>query len=56
MVLKTTSVSRTVDRPGEHLIAVVFPRPAYIEVAFARFELGMFRRLFTPHLREKIGD
>ena len=40
MVLKTTSVSRTVDRPEEHLIAVVFPRPAYIEVAFARFELG----------------
>lgn len=38
-VLKTSSVPRTVDRPAEHLIAVVFTRPDFIEVAFARFKL-----------------
>jgi len=40
MVLKTSSVPRTGDRPAEHLIAVVFARPTFIEVAFARFKLG----------------
>ena len=38
-VLKTRSVPRTPDRPAEHLIAVVFGRPDFIEVAFARFKL-----------------
>jgi len=38
-VLKTSSVPRTADRPAEHLIAVVFGRPNFIEVAFARFKL-----------------
>ena len=38
-VLKTRSVPRTADRPAEHLIAVVFTRPDFIEVAFARFKL-----------------
>jgi hypothetical protein len=39
MVLRTTSVPRTPERPAEHLIAVVFGRPTFIEVAFARFKL-----------------
>jgi hypothetical protein len=38
-VLKTSSVPRTADHPAEHLIAVVFTRPDFIEVAFARFKL-----------------
>lgn len=38
-VLKTNSVPRTASRPAEHFIAVVFGRPDFIEVAFARFKL-----------------
>jgi hypothetical protein len=37
--LKTSSVPRTADRPAEHFIAVMFTRPAFIEIAFARFWL-----------------
>ncbi|CAN5306539.1 hypothetical protein BH20VER2_BH20VER2_19640 [soil metagenome] len=39
MVLKTDSVPRTADRPAEHLIAVVFGGPSFLEVALARFKL-----------------
>ncbi len=39
MVLNTRSVPRTADRPAEHFIAVVFSRPTFIEVAFARLKL-----------------
>jgi hypothetical protein len=38
-VLKTRSVPRAADRPAEHLIAVIFTRPDFSEVAFARFKL-----------------
>jgi hypothetical protein len=38
-VIKTSSVPRTADRPAEHLIAVVFTRPDFVEAAFARFKL-----------------
>ena len=38
-VLKTSSVPRTANRPAEHFIAVLFGRPDFIEVAFARFKL-----------------
>lgn len=38
-VLKTRSVPQTADRPAEHLIAVKFTRPGFIEIAFARFTL-----------------
>jgi hypothetical protein len=38
-VIKTNSVPRTPSRPAEHLIVVVFNRPAFAEVAFARFKL-----------------
>ncbi|HWM25702.1 MAG TPA: hypothetical protein VNP98_12840 [Chthoniobacterales bacterium] len=59
-VLKTTSVPRTPDRPAEHLIAVVFGRPNFIEVAFARFKLmdGKGCSFVYSHriYGEKIGD
>ena len=59
-VLKTRSVPRTADRPAEHLIAVVFTRPNFIEVAFARFKLldGKGCSLVYSHriYGEKIGD
>ena len=38
-VLKTRSVPRTAERPAEHLIAVIFTRPDFVEVAFARLKL-----------------
>jgi hypothetical protein len=38
-ILKTNSVPRTADQPAEHFIAVMFTRPAFIEIAFARFKL-----------------
>ena len=38
-ILKTNSVPRTADRPAEHFIAVMFTRPAFVEIAFARFKL-----------------
>jgi hypothetical protein len=39
MVVKTDSVPRTKDRPAEHLIVALFPRPEFVEVAFARFKM-----------------
>ncbi len=38
-ILKTRSVPMTNDRPAEHFISVMFVRPQFIEVAFARFKL-----------------
>jgi hypothetical protein len=38
-ILKTSSVPRTADRPAEHFIAVMFTRPAFVEIAFARLKL-----------------
>lgn len=38
-VVKTTSVPRTREKPAEHLIVVLFTRPAFSEVAFARFRM-----------------
>jgi hypothetical protein len=39
IVVKTHSVPPTPTRPAEHLIVVLFPRPEFIEAAFARFRL-----------------
>lgn len=39
LVVKTDSVPRTKDKPAEHLIVVIFGRPDFIEVAFARFRM-----------------
>ncbi len=59
-VLKTRSVPRTADRPAEHLIAVVFTRPNFIEVAFARFKLVERKGCSFVYSHrvygEKIGD
>jgi hypothetical protein len=59
-VLKTNSVERTADRPAEHLIAVVFGRPDFIEVAFARFKLvdgKGFSCIYSHRIYgKKIGD
>ena len=38
-ILKTSSIPRTATRPAEHFIAVMFTRPAFVEIAFARFKL-----------------
>ena len=59
-VLKTNSVPRKGDRAAEHLIAVVFGRPDFIEVAFARFKLVEgkgFSFVYSHRIYgEKIGD
>jgi hypothetical protein len=60
IVLKTASVPRTRERPAEHLIAVAFGRPTFIEVAFARFKLADGKgssAVYSHRLYgEKIGD
>ena len=59
-VLRTDSVPRTPDRPAEHFISVVFGRPNFIEVAFARFKLvnGVGCSIVYSHriYGEKVGD
>ena len=59
-VLKTNSVPRTAERPAEHFIAVVFGRPDFSEVAFARFKLvdgKGFSFVYSHRIYgEKIGD
>jgi hypothetical protein len=39
VVLRTSSVPRTTERPAEHLIAVVFGRPTFLEAAHTRLKL-----------------
>jgi hypothetical protein len=59
-VLRTSSVPRTPKQPAEHFIAVVFGRPNFIEVAFARFKLvnGLGCSVVYSHriYGEKVGD
>jgi hypothetical protein len=59
-VLRTDSVPRTPDRPAEHFIAVVFGRPNFIELAFARFKLvnGVGCSIVYSHriYGERVGD
>ncbi|WP_395140184.1 hypothetical protein [Armatimonas sp.] len=38
-VLRTDSVPRTESKPAEHLIVVLFGRPEFVEVVFARLHL-----------------
>ena len=60
MVLNTRSVPRTADRAAEHFVAVVFPRPTFIEVAFTRLKLvdGVGCSVVYSHriYGEKAGD
>jgi hypothetical protein len=39
LVVKTNSIPRTKDKPAEHLVVVIFPRPLFSEAAFARFRI-----------------
>jgi hypothetical protein len=39
VVVRTASVPRTNEKPAEHLIAVVFGRPTFLEAVQARFKL-----------------
>jgi hypothetical protein len=59
-VLKTDSVPRTANREAEHLVAVVFARPEFIEVAFTRLKMvdGTGCSIVYSHriYGEKIGD
>jgi hypothetical protein len=59
-VLKTNSIPRSASQPAEHFIAVVFGRPDFIEVAFARFKLvdeKGFSFVYSHRIYgEKIGD
>jgi hypothetical protein len=59
-VLRTNSVPRTADRAAEHFIAVVFGRPNFLEVAFARFKMvdGVGCSIVYSHriYGEKVGD
>lgn len=38
-ILRTVSVPRTIKKPAEHLIVVVFGRPTFLEAVEARFKL-----------------
>jgi hypothetical protein len=39
IVVRTDSVPRTNEHPAEYLMVVLFPRPEFIEAAFARFKI-----------------
>jgi hypothetical protein len=60
MVLRTDSVRRTSYKPAEYLIAVLFPRPDFIEAVFARLRIvGRVGTSVVYSHREygkKIGD
>jgi hypothetical protein len=60
IVVKTDSVPKTRDKPAEHLIAVIFGRPEFIEVAFSRFRMhdGVGSAVVYSHriYGKKVGD
>lgn len=60
IVIRTNSVPRTEDKPAEHFIMVLFPRPDFIEAVFARFKLidGVGTAAIYSHriYGQKIGD
>lgn len=60
IVVKTDSVPRSVGKPAEHLIVVIFGRPDFIEVAFARFRMhdGLGSAVIYSHriYGQKVGD
>ena len=59
-VLKTDSLPRRGTQPAEHLLVVLFARPNFIEVAFARFRMrdGVGVSLVYSHRMygAKVGD
>ncbi|MEK6287312.1 MAG: hypothetical protein AABO57_16345 [Acidobacteriota bacterium] len=60
LVVKTDSVPRTKDKLAEHLVVVIFGRPGFIEVAFARFRMhdGVGSAVIYSHriYGNKVGD
>ena len=60
MVLRTDSVPKTKDKEAEHLVVVVFGRPEFLEVAFARFRMhdGVGTAVICSHriYGKKIGN
>ena len=60
LVVKTSSVPRTAERPAEYLIVVFFPQPDFIEAVFARFkligEIGAAAIYSHREYGQKIGD
>src|ERR1041384_409857 len=60
VVVKTNSVPRTREKPAEHLIVVIFGRPDFAEVAFARFRMheGIGSAVVSSHriYGTKVGD
>lgn len=60
LVVKTDSIPMTQDKPAEHLIVVIFGRPEFIEVAFARFRMhdGLGTAVIYSHriYGKKVGD
>lgn len=55
-ILKTSSIPRTADRPAEHFIAVMFTRPAFVEIAFARFKLRENKGQSSVYSHRFYGD
>jgi hypothetical protein len=60
VVVKTASLPRTKEKPAEHLIVVIFPRPKFIEAVFARFRMrdGTGTAVIYSHrvYGEKVGN
>jgi hypothetical protein len=60
LIVGTNSVPKTKDKEAEHLLVVIFPRPEFIEVAFARFRMddGVGTSVIYSHriYGKKIGN
>jgi hypothetical protein len=60
MEVRTDPKPRTASKPAEHLIIVLFPKPEFIEAAFARFVIlgGKGRSIVYSHriYGKKAGD
>ncbi|MBS0657806.1 MAG: hypothetical protein JSR82_06100 [Verrucomicrobia bacterium] len=55
IVVRTNSIPAQPGRPAEHLVAVLFPRPDYIEAAFTRFVLRDGRGVGITYSHRKYG-
>ena len=55
-ILKTSSVPRTAERPAEHFVAVMFTRPGFVEIAFARFILRDSKGQSSVYSHRFYGD
>lgn len=55
VVVRTSSIPRTDERPAEHLIVILFDREKFSEVAFARFLLRDKRAVSIVSSRRSYG-